>query len=176
MFESEILDIAPSQSNLKLKFARSLRMNFQQIGDSKSVNKAINIELEATRDYLWSSWTSGEKYYSEKYAGIKRLHQFIKWLNFKFFDLLWGNGEKGSRLIYVILIVVGFLSLYDWINIKHSENIYELGKSFGYAFAMFFGVEKSNNYSSFVLGSIALIRLILFAMLTAILIKRLGRR
>ena len=59
--DSEILDSeAPREENLRMHFSRSLRMNYQQLGDAKSVNKAISIELGATSAYLYKSWISKE--------------------------------------------------------------------------------------------------------------------
>ena len=56
---SDILDnCCPGWDNLKLKFARTLRVNFQQLGESKSANKAIQVELEATEIHLHKSWKS----------------------------------------------------------------------------------------------------------------------
>ena len=47
LIEPEILESGlPGPENLQQKFARTLRTNFQQIGDLASVNKAIQIELE----------------------------------------------------------------------------------------------------------------------------------
>ncbi|MFG8044652.1 pentapeptide repeat-containing protein [Pseudomonas aeruginosa] len=43
---------APREENLKMRFARSLRMNFQQIGDAKSVNRAISLGLETCTTIL----------------------------------------------------------------------------------------------------------------------------
>jgi uncharacterized protein YjbI with pentapeptide repeats len=53
LIESDILDTeCPGPDNLKLKFARTLRMNYQQLGDAKSANKAISVELQATKQHL----------------------------------------------------------------------------------------------------------------------------
>jgi uncharacterized protein YjbI with pentapeptide repeats len=49
-----LMSEAPKEENLRMRFARSLRMNYQQIGDAKAVNKAISLELEATSIYLYS--------------------------------------------------------------------------------------------------------------------------
>jgi len=79
--DNDILEVGcPGPENLKLKFARSLRLNYQQLGDAKSVNKAINIELQATEDHLYKAWKSKESYYRRKYKGINRLKAFGEWL------------------------------------------------------------------------------------------------
>lgn len=84
----------PGLENLKMRFARSLRVNYQQIGNADAVNKAIEVELDATRVYLHKSWRSNESYYRKKYARELRVKQFFRWLNFKSLDLIWGNGES----------------------------------------------------------------------------------
>lgn len=52
IIDSEILNVGcPGWENLKLKFARTLRMNFQQLGDSQDVNKAIKFEFVKEKYY-----------------------------------------------------------------------------------------------------------------------------
>jgi hypothetical protein len=47
----------------------SLRTNYQQVGEAKAANNAINVELEATLKYLYKSWKSKQTYYNnEKYV------------------------------------------------------------------------------------------------------------
>lgn len=49
---------APAEENLRMRFARTLRMNFFQLGDAKAVNRAISLELQATEQYLRNSWST----------------------------------------------------------------------------------------------------------------------
>jgi hypothetical protein len=92
LIDNSILDTeCPGLDNLKLKFARTLRMNYQQIGDAQSANKAIGVELEAKQSDLYKAWHSNESYYRKKYAGLRRLRVFAKWLSFKILDIVWGN-------------------------------------------------------------------------------------
>jgi hypothetical protein len=46
-------DCCPAPENLKMKFARTLRVNYQQLGDAQAANIAIHVELEATSEHLW---------------------------------------------------------------------------------------------------------------------------
>lgn len=107
---------APLQENLRMRFARSLRMNYQQIGDAKAVNKAISLELEATATYLHKSWASKNNYFRKKYQGLKRGRQIVKWLDFWILNFVWGNGESVFKLIRSILIILGLITLYDTIR------------------------------------------------------------
>ena len=102
--DNDVLDTGcPGFENLKLKFARSLRLNYQQIGDAKSSNKAMAIELEATESHLFKAWNSKEAYYRHKYKDLKRFKVFMDWLCFKALDIIWGNGESALKLVRTVL-------------------------------------------------------------------------
>jgi uncharacterized protein YjbI with pentapeptide repeats len=167
---------APREENLKMRFARSLRMNFQQIGDAKAVNKAISLELDATSSYLRKSWSSSETYYREKYAGWKRVPQFFKWVDFKALDFVWGNGENTFKLLRTIFLITLLIAGYDTYQFKDVWNLKDILGSIIAAPGIFFGVAFPHQYPSWVLATIAAARLISFAFLTAILVKRFGRR
>jgi len=85
---------APTLENLKAKFARSLRVNYQQLGDAEAVNKAIKIELQATETHLFEAWHSKKDYYRDKYPGWRRAGVFFRWLWFRLLQFLWGEWRK----------------------------------------------------------------------------------
>lgn len=98
-----LISEAPREENLRMHFSRSLRMNYQQLGDSKAVNKAIMVELDAASVYLYKSWRSGETYYKEKYPGFfSGIIQFLKWIEFWVLNFIWGNGESILKFIRTI--------------------------------------------------------------------------
>jgi hypothetical protein len=168
---------APREENLRMHFARSLRINYQQIGDAKAVNKAINVELEATSVYLYKSWRSGETYYKEKYSGfINRLFQFLKWLEFWVLHFIWGNGESIFKFVRTILIILIAIAIYD-TNINSSLlNFGFYYKSLMKAPAIFLGMLVPENFSIGVLSVITGIRYVSLALLTTLLVKRFSRR
>ncbi|TAN68811.1 MAG: hypothetical protein EPN17_08520 [Methylobacter sp.] len=176
--EDDILDKeAPLEENLKRSFARTLRMNFQQIGDAKAVNKAISLELNATSAYLKKSWSSKETYYSKKYGGFsKRSLQFLRWLEFWILDLTWGNGESVLKLLRTIILVIVCIALYDTLVFHDFYNIHDYIKSLETSSAVFFGFKTPNEYPNICVALISAIRLTLFAFFTAILVKRFSRR
>lgn len=65
-FERTIIDVAvltdncPAHENQKMRFARSLRTKYQQIGDAAAANHAILVELDATEIHLRKSWKSND--------------------------------------------------------------------------------------------------------------------
>lgn len=176
IIDSDILSTGcPGWDNLKLKFARTLRMNFQQIGDTKSVNKAIRIELSATEVHLHKAWSSNESYYRKKYAGLKRVHVFFEWVLFKLLDLIWGNGENTLKLIRntaVVLLLMSFVDFFAWNSCPTKTYLDSLINMP----AVFLGVVSPASYPPLYLSLIVFIRLIIIGFFLSIIIKRFNRR
>lgn len=175
--ENEILDNnCPSFNNLTLKFARTLRVNYQSIGDSKSVNKAIKIELNASKEHLYQSWKSKATYYRDKYKGRTRIYMFFEWLNFKLQDFIWGNGESALKLVRTGILFWILFSLIDTICLKDPDRISNYFSSFCSLPSIFMGINKPVNYSEYYLTFITIMRFVGFALFTSIIIKRFNRR
>jgi hypothetical protein len=175
--DSDILDSeAPLEENLKMRFARSLRMNYQQIGDAKAVNKAIKIELNATSEYLYKSWTSSENYYSKKYSGFKRIPQFFEWIGFWIMNFIWGNGESVLKLFQLAFLIILLISFVDTVMYHDANSVKDYYLSFEKSFAIFFGYNIPTSYLEPYIAFIAFTRLTIFSLFTAILVKRFNRR
>ncbi len=177
--ENEILfNNCPTYDNLKLKFARSLRTNFQSIGDAVSANKAIKIELKATESHLKKNWNSKESYYRKKYAGLRRFEEFFKWISFKIQEFIWGNGESLLKLFRTGFYIWIFLTIIDVFSFKNKSLIENYWKSFWEMPALFFGVGNNNfaYYDKLYLSIIVAIRLIGLSLFMSILIKRFNKR
>lgn len=175
--DNDILEVGcPGPENLKLKFARSLRLNYQQNGDAKSANKAINIELQATKVHLHKAWRSNESYYRRKYKGLKRLAVFGEWLEFKLLDFVWGNGESAWKLFRAVVLVLlvisgGHVWAYGDPNLVSSYL-----EALILSPQVLLGVTKPASYPPLYLTAIFLIRLIMFGFFMSIIIKRFNRR
>ena len=136
-----LISEAPAEENLRMRFARSLRMNFAQLGDAKAVNQAISLELEATEQYLWNSWSAKRNsYYQKKYPGWKQIWQFFRWFEFKLLDIVWGNGESIVKLVRSIAIVVASVAIYDVIAADKALDLAAYWESIKHAPAIFLGV------------------------------------
>ena len=167
---------APAEENLRMRFARTLRMNFSQLGDAKAVNRAISLELEATEQYLRNSWsTKRNSYYRKKYSGWKQLWQLFRWLEFKLLDLVWGNGESILKLVRSIAVVVVAIAMYDVFVAGNALDVAAYWESIKQAPAVFLGV-VAKSYPPLAQSLIAGSRYIGLALLTALLVKRFGRR
>lgn len=181
-FEKSIIDNdilsnnCPSYDNLILKFARSLRMNYQSLGDSESVNMAIRIELSSTKDHLYASWYSKKTYYRNKYKGWSRIKMFLSWANFKMQEFIWGNGEQPFYLLRSILILGVFMSVFDVFKNGNPNHLSDYINSAIKSPSIFLGVSKPSYYSDLYLSIITLFRLISFGLFMSILLKRFNRR
>lgn len=166
----------PEEENLKMRFARSLRMNYQSLGDAESANKAMKVELRATEEHLYKSWNDNTAYYRNKYNGWDRVKVFIQWIHFKILDFIWGNGESPWKLLRVVLIVFALMALIDITVVNKSQSFSGFMRALLNSPQIFLGTLTPSNYPSLYLTLIVLIRLIAFGFFMSIIIKRLNRR
>jgi len=166
----------PGNENLKMRFARSLRINYQQLGDAQSVNKAIGVELDATREHLYKSWHSNESYYRRKYRSWSRLRQFLRWTNFKLLDLVWGNGESALKLARAVLFIFTLMALFDTLNYRDTSLLRSYWNAFEQAPQAFLGVADLSKLPTSYVTIITFLRLVFFGFFMAIIIKRFNRR
>lgn len=185
IFEKTIIDNdfifnnLPVESNLRYKLLKSLRVNFQQLGESENVNKAILYELHATKQYLWDASFSTDEYYQKKYSGWKkRSISFFKLIFFIFWDFIWGNGEKIEKLLRTFIIVLLIIVLYDMyhVGMPQRDSIQYLYSSLKNSLSVFFNIEPADHFSKDFITFIMFTRLVLFAFFVSILVKRLSRR
>jgi hypothetical protein len=151
-------------------------MNFQQIGDARSVNRAISLELDATSAYLKKSWFSSETYFRKKYSGWDRVVQFLRWSEFRALDFVWGNGESTLKLLRSIALIHVTIAVYSTLTFDSPWDLKAYLQNLALAPGVFFGIENSKAYPVAASAVIAASRLLSFAFLTAILVKRFGRR
>lgn len=177
IIDDDILDSeAPLEENLRMRFARSLRMNYQQIGDAKAVNKAVSVELNATSIHLYKSWASNESYYKKKYPSFKKVKQFFLWIEFWVLDFVWGNGESILKLLRTLILAVLLIGIIDVFKSSDSYSLGNYYQGLSKSFGVFFGLTVETSYSILALAIISALKLILFALFTALLVKRFGRR
>ena len=160
-----------------MRFARSLRTNYQQLGDAKAANHAIHVELQATETHLYKAWRSNDRYYRKKYPGfIGRTQQFASWLKFKLLDYVWGNGESITallRAVVVLIAAIAVLDLYlDPLPLRWATVTNALWRSP----QVFFSITVPDHISPGLMTLITVLRFIAFGFFMSILIKRFNRR
>jgi hypothetical protein len=177
LIEPEILKTGcPGFENLQMRFARSLRINYQELGDSDAANEAILVELAATEAHLKKAAFSRESYYRAKYRGLNRAAAIAALVKFKALDLIWGNGEKATRLIFTLLVVLVCMALFDVFNFRDRNSIVSYIEAFLLAPKILIGAVEPMKMGVTYLSVVALIRLIGFALLVSIILKRFHRR
>jgi hypothetical protein len=175
--ENEVLDTGcPGLENLKLRFARSLRTNYQSLGDTESAKKALAVELEATESHLRKAWRSNESYYRHKYRRVDRVKAFIQWTGFKFWDLMWGNGENIWKLLRAVLAIWFLMVITHVMILGNPAHLPDYLKAVLSIPAIAFGVTKPDSYPELYLTVVTVIRYVFLAMFISVLIKRLSRR
>jgi len=175
--DSEVLDTeCPGPENIKMRFARTLRMNYQQLGDAKAANKSIGVELQATGLHLYKAWRSNESYYRKKYAGWRRVSTFFEWTGFKILDFIWGNGESAIKLLRATLLVFLVMCLIDANAFRDPHSVDSYIQALAKAPQVFLGTLSPTYYPSWYLTVILFVRLLAFGFFMSIIIKRLNRR
>jgi hypothetical protein len=176
LIDSDILDnCCPPFENLKLWFARTLRTNYEALGDRDAVNKAILVELHATRVHLSKAWRSNESYYRQKYAGTARLKAFFTWLRFVVSDVIWGNGESASHLIRTALALVVLLASLDTLLTRNPVLVKDWISALADAPQVFLGT-TAPSYPGLIVAAIALTRYVILGLFVSILVRRFARR
>lgn len=176
LIESDILDsCSPQHENLKQRFARTLRTNYQALGDSEAVNKAILVELAATRVHLNKTWRSSEAYYRQKYAGLERVLAFLRWSQFVVMDALWGNGERASRLVRTSIALLILVAAVDTFVRRTPTSVADWWSAMVDALQALIGT-GTPPYSGPILAILALARYVLLGLFVSILVRRLARR
>jgi len=177
LIDNDILDTGcPGPENLKMKFARTLRVNYQQIGDARSANKAIQVELKATEIHLHKAWSSNESYYRKKYPKWMRLKSFVEWFQFKVLDYIWGNGESTLKLIRSTAVILLIMTILDVLAFRNTQLISSYFNSLCDSPQIFLGTLTPNNYPKSYLTTILFVRLMTLGFFMSIIIKRFGRR
>jgi len=172
--DDAILDNSlPSEENLARDFVRALRVNFSQVGNYEAVNKAASIEVKLTGIHLHKAAYSREAYYrgKEKYTGIGRAKAVFDHAQWKFLDLLWGNGES---LFKIFMSSLAFVILMSFIMFMSSSNTFSDATIS--VFYNFWGVKSDLNIAKPYLVFLTVIRLLFFSLFVSVLVKRLAKR
>jgi len=176
LIDSSVLEsCCPAFENLKSRFARALRVNYQAVGDTKAANKAILVELDATREHLYKAWRSNESYYRKKFTGLGRLKAFAQWLEFKSFDFVWGNGESAIKFGRSVVLILALIGVADTLRSRDPALVASYWEGLIRAPQIFLGTAASP-FGGLATAAIVFCRLIALSLLVSILIRRLVRR
>jgi len=107
---SQLSGCLPKWPNVLLRFARSLRKNAQSLGDAEEYRKFLSLELEASEQHDLNVFTKYDNYY-QKYRFLERVAAFRRWLFMKAERLVWGHGERWSRVLWTAALAAVFFAL-----------------------------------------------------------------
>ena len=180
-FERTLIDVSildtccPAFENLKGRFARTLRANYQSLGDAAGVNKAVSIELQATGIHLYKAWRSNESYYRKKYSGVQRLTSFLAWARFRVLDFIWGNGESPFKLVRSTILFLALLALCDVFSNRDPRLVESYWAALLYVPQVFLGAAVSP-FGGLFSAAIIFVRLIVFGLFVSLLVRRFAWR
>lgn len=166
----------PPRENLRVRFARTLRMNYHQLGDAAGVNRAMKEELKATGIHLYKACFSKEDYYRKKYHGVLWYDSVKTLILFNIGDFVWGNGESAIKLLRTVAVVLGIMTIYDVLNFSDPKISINYWESFLRSSEIFIGLKPPDDYPKPYLTIITIIRLISVGFLLSIIIKKFNRR
>ncbi len=166
----------PRAREFENEFRSDVAYSSEQLGDAHATNVAIKIELEATEEHLYKAWHSKDYYYRSKYPKWKRAVAFWNWLKFKFLDWIWGNGESALKLLYAVLAVLALIAVRDVFLRRDPSQLLDYFAAAVDAPQIFLGTLVPSGYSAGYLAVIVFFRLVAFAFLMSIVIKRFSRR
>lgn len=107
----EIIACMPTEPNLRKDLARNLRSNSEMIGDKKTADRFLDIEIQASEDLSKAIFLSNTKYYKDNYNFIDQVREGLKYFGSKISGLMWGYGHRVGRL-FLSYITVTILSAF----------------------------------------------------------------
>ena len=182
-----ILVSAPTETNLRHQFLRSLRLNAVSVGDKIWADKLLHLELSAERDELTNIVLRSTDYYRRKYskpeqlwaAGMLALHVVN--------DLFWGHGFNLKRLAVSGLVTLAIFAGVCWRSpaqymvgndpairgLSLAEAAYYSVVSF--ATGGFGDIMPGNSFARFVTATEGLVGIIFLGFFTAAVYRRYSR-
>jgi len=183
----EIENCLPTEFNLRNDLCRNLKVNYSSLGNKKSSDKYLILELEASRKEMYSIFWGETEYYREKYNVIERFKSFAGWIKLHLDRFFYGHGIHVWMLLISYLVISCVLSLVaiiwdaEFIANNSSEafnpNFAEiwlavLGESIKYSFLE---IDPFDSFGKLIMYISRLIGLLYLGLLTATIYRRIAR-
>lgn len=118
----EMIACLPREPKLRRDLARNLRVNYEMLGDMKSADVFLDIEITADDEEQKSILFSKSSYYKERYNIPSRINAGIKFCVSKISGLVWGYGRRVSRLLFSFIFITAICSFITFsLGIHFSE-------------------------------------------------------
>lgn len=104
----------PGRENIRWNLCKNLALESLKLGQEDEYRRYFFEEKKASELYFWNKfWHKGDDPYYKKYNGAEQVSGLIHFCLSKANKVLWGYGEKLTRLIFNIVIVwVAFAGAY----------------------------------------------------------------
>jgi len=112
----EIIACMPTEPNLRRDLARNLRSNSEMIGDKKTADRYLDIEIQASENLSKAIFLSNTKYYKDNYNFIDQIREGLKYLGSKVSGLVWGYGHRVGRLFMSYITVTVLCSFITYFG------------------------------------------------------------
>jgi len=145
----EIKSCLPYEANLRRDLARNLRKNYEMLGDKKSADEFLDIEIKAFETELQDIFLSKTDYYKQHFNFREQLSSGIKYLLSKASGWIWGYGHRIFRLFFSFLMIILLCSLATWIlKIQFIEFGEALPKSLTFWDSIYITLRETINLSN----------------------------
>lgn len=132
---NEISSCLPSEYNLRGDLCRNLKVNFASLGDKKTADVFLQLEIKAIKKELSAIFWGKTEYYRQKYDLIERFKSLLGLLRFNLSGFFYGHGinvwmlfisfATVSLLLTLSCIAFGgvFTSNYDLNSIPEPQSL-----------------------------------------------------
>lgn len=182
----QVVKQLPSRPNVAQEILQALRRNAVTMGEMKAVRELTLLEVEQEREHLRRALKMQEAYYHKKYGTFLaklrlRGRAALLWMS----SVIWGHGEKVSRLILSCITCIVLLSLSSVaVDVYHDEllSVAQAGTNlWSYLRGNFLDVlgvtsATSPDQGLWVKALIACLRIIFGGMFVAYIFRSISRR
>lgn len=178
-----LVESLSNRPNIRWEICKKLSLECLKLGHETDYRKYYFAEKKASEEYYWKRfWHSGTDEYYKKYNWKEQLAGLFSFLISKANKLLWGYGEKLSKLIKNIIFVIIVFACGYYFGLDTLSNDIEMsvGKSIYMSLCNFFnvGCEYTSDYMLYKFMSVAEsgIGIILIGFFVAALFRHINRR
>lgn len=114
----DLVESLSNRPNIRWELCKNLSLQCLELGYEDEYRKYFFAEKEASEQYYWKKfWHKGTEVYYKKYNGRDRISGLWNYLLSRANKLLWGYGERLTRLIWNIVITLIVFSVCYYIGI-----------------------------------------------------------
>ncbi len=115
-----LIDSLSERANIRWELCKNISLECLKLGQEDEYRKYFFEEKRASEKYyLKKFWHKGNEKYYRKYNWVDQITGLADFILSKLNKILWGYGEKISRLIFNIMLVLIIFTFGYYTNIKN---------------------------------------------------------